>query len=60
MYVYKYIYYFMNYLYVFVCSYIYVFICVIMLRINHNNYELNNTLSSHVFVVLCGNTNWGT
>ncbi len=50
----------MNYLYVFVCSYIYVFICVIMLRINHNNYELNNTLSSHVFVVLCGNTNWGT
>jgi hypothetical protein len=36
-----------------------VFGHVIMLRINQNDYELNNNLSSH-FVVLCGNTNWGT
>ncbi len=50
----------MIYLYVFVvCMCTYVFTCVITSRINHNNYELNNNLSNH-FVVLCGNTIWGT
>jgi hypothetical protein len=47
MYVYKYIYYSMIYLYVFVCMCSYVFTCVIILRITHDDYELNNNLSNH-------------
>jgi len=58
-YVYKYI--LFRDLFVYVCVYVHlcVYTCVIMLRMNHNDYELNNNLSSH-FVVLCGNTNWET